>query len=765
MAKLPARTRYVLAAVALLGAGVVVARAPRARASFRAAYAAFRDPGLLRDRGDDAPAPPPPAAVEIEQPELGADFGRPGEADLADAGVDALASLTLPDLPIPISQRTLRFVAYFAASEKGREAFSTRFRRAGRYRRFIEQALRDAELPEDLLWLCAVESGFEPQATSPKGAVGLFQFMPETAARYGLLSSELVDDRRSIPRSTAAGVAHLRDLFDLYRQWDLALAAYNLGHERLDDALVKLAQRRGPREASKPVELKDLVDARLLPKETANFVPQVQAFAIVAANRGRFGLDDLDPAPAFDFGEIAVPPNTPLRVVARAAGVSISVLRDYNPDLLRDRTPPEGGDTLVSVPADRVAGALAAFPSVYARETERAAASAGASASAAQSAEAPAAPASAAASAAKPAAPASDRFTLSNGVVVERRPSSEGDESLAARVEVVEHGAVRAGGTFDAETLTARPADLAPALSRSAQAIHALAADSGEAAVAARRRRGEARRQLLAKSPYGSAWLTLADRLFPPGHPLAGLTPVSPTLPLTSVAIAEPPPGLAGLLRVTVTASGPVERGPLAEAAERAFAGVLDARAAVGPHPREERATLVEAVPSPRVLFGWLVPSATEAERAVLRLGILAIAHNEVGKVAHTLTADRRVAVHVRGFLDLGDRASLSAIEVVPAVPHDVAEVERELTAALASFAERGPTAAELGAAKAQHRARQQAEGARAGTTAEPREAALARIARESARVEAVTAEDLAALVKRYFTAGQRVVVVTEPKG
>src|SRR5208282_2993909 len=104
---------------------------------------------------------------------------------------------------------------------------------------------------------CAVESGFEPQATSPKGAAGLFQFMPETAARYGLVQGEMIDERRSIPRSTAAGVAHLRDLVGLYRQWDLALAAYNFGHERLDEAIARLRELRGPREASKPVELKD----------------------------------------------------------------------------------------------------------------------------------------------------------------------------------------------------------------------------------------------------------------------------------------------------------------------------------------------------------------------------------------------------------------------------------------------------------------------------------------------------------------------------
>src|SRR5262249_32091096 len=152
--------------------------------------------------------------------------------------------------------------------------------------------------------------------------------------------------------------------------------------------------------------------------------------------------------------------------------------------------------------------------------------------------------------------------------------------------------------------------------------------------VLARRRAGEARRQRLAKAPYGSAWLALAERMFPPGHALAGAVPAAPALPVTSGAIAEPPPGPGDAPPVTGTGTGPLERGPLGEAAERAFADVFDGRAAVAFPAHEERVTLSEPVTAPRVLFGWLVPSVTEAERAALRLAILAIAHNEVGKVS-----------------------------------------------------------------------------------------------------------------------------------
>jgi membrane-bound lytic murein transglycosylase D len=486
-------------------------------------------------------------------------------------------------------------------------------------------------------------------------------------------------------------------------------------------------------------------------------VPQIQAFAIVAANRGRFGLDDLDPAPPFDFGEIAVPPDTPLRLVARAAGVSIGVLRDYNPGLLRDRTPPDGSDTLVSVPADRVTAALAAFPSLYARETEKLAA-----ASASAAASAPAASASASASAKAPEPP-SDRFTVAGGVVVERRAAEGPDASVSARVEIVGRGAPRPGDAFDVAPIAARPGELDAALGRAAQAVHALVTDGGGAAVEARRRAGDPIRQRLAKAPYGAAWLSLGDRLFGPGHPLEGTELVSPSLPLTSVAIAEPSPAHPGaLLRITVTVAGAAPRAAVAEAAERAFAGVLEGHAAVEPYPREDRIDLDQAVPSTRVVFGWVAPSESEAERAALRLAILALAHNEVGKVAHALVADTHVAVHVRGFLDLGERAGVAAFEVVPAVLHTEADVVRETDAALAAFA---LTPVELAAVKAQLRARLQGEEARAGTAGEARDAALARLTRVRELSEAMSGEELSALVKRVFTPDHRVVVITRPRG
>lgn len=761
-----ARRRALLAVaiVATLGGGVLAARSRRGSA----AWIAFRDPG--RVVRDDAPVSPPgPAPIELEQPDLANDFEPVTDVDIADAG--ALSSFTLPDLPIPISKRTMRFVAYFAANERGRRAFSERFRRAGRYRAHVEQALRDEEAPEDLLWLVAIVSGFEPQATSPKGAAGLFQFMPETASKHGLAQSEWIDERRSITKATRAGVKLLRGLFERYQRWDLALAAYNMGEENLDEAIERLKKRRKPRDAKKPIELGDLAEAKLVPKETASFVPQVQAFALVAANRGRFGLDDLDVEQPFTLAEIAVPPETPLSLVARAAGISIATARDYNPDLLRDRTPPGSSDTMVDIPADKLSSALAAMPVLVAKErAKQAAASAIASASSAPMAE-PLPSASASASPSAEPAPPSERFVLSNGVVIERRSSPSAEIVIAPRVQVATgaRGAPRFGDpSFDAEVVTGHTGGLAAALDRAALSVKKLATGSGYAAVEARRRMGASRRSALEKAPYGGVWLALGDRFFPPGSPLGGAVLAAPSMPFQTITIADPgaeSPAFRAPLRVTIEVTGAVDRRTIEPLAERSFADVLSSRSAIAPRSSEERITLPLSVPSPRIAFSWLVPTETDADRAALMLAVVALTHDEHGRVARALGPETHVAVRVHGMLDVGDAASVLSIEVSPSVLHDVAAVERELDRALLGFASQGPREAELAAAQEQLRARFHAARGRAGTTGDKKEATLARLTRHEQRAAEVTGSDLAALVGKALSKSRRVVVTVGPKG
>jgi predicted Zn-dependent peptidase len=231
-------------------------------------------------------------------------------------------------------------------------------------------------------------------------------------------------------------------------------------------------------------------------------------------------------------------------------------------------------------------------------------------------------------------------------------------------------------------------------------------------------------------------------------------------LPLLSVVIAEPPP--RGALRVTVHLAA-ADRTIAAALAPRALASALDPGPNAPPFPREDRVTVPSAVPSPRVLFGWIGPPGDDAASPALRLGMLLLAHDRFGRAARALVSESRVAVHLRGSIENLPRASVVAIEISPSVKSDVVAVERELDRAIAAFAAQGPSAPELAEARAQLRARLDAERAHAGSPDEPKAAALARIARTTAGAEAATSDEVAAVVKRIFSPLHRVVVTTSP--
>jgi soluble lytic murein transglycosylase-like protein len=362
-----------VSAGAVLGTLAFFAVSRDGRHRLSAAARAFQDPSALEPQAAAAlPAERLPMIAQVSELRLSGEFA-PLPDDSDDPDTSFLRSLVLPDLRVPITRRTMRYVRLFTKTESGRQSFLARYRRAGAYREIVERALRENGLPEDLEWVAAIESGYDPRAVSPKGAAGLWQFMPETGESYGLYRSPYVDERMSLVRSSQAAVSHLRDLHERFNRWDLALAAYNMGYDGLVRAMEKYlgSPAAQSRRMGSPVELAELAEAKAIPEETANYVPQIYAFAIVAANRSRFGLDvaSLAPAQPLDLGEISVPAGTRLRTLARAAGMSTSSLRDYNPHLLRDRVPPTGGDFIVYVPADRVQRTLAAFPVFQDHET------------------------------------------------------------------------------------------------------------------------------------------------------------------------------------------------------------------------------------------------------------------------------------------------------------------------------------------------------------------------------------------------------------
>jgi len=278
--------------------------------------------------------------------------------DLDGPGVEALSRLQMPDLKLSVTRRTLKYVRFFAKTDRGRGMFETWLKRSGRYQDTIQAELRRRKLPEDLMWVSMIESGFDPRIKSPAGAVGLWQFMPATGKVYGLEQNKFMDQRKNPRLATQAAAHHLRDLYLRFQNWDLALAAYNMGYEQLLDAI----DRYGT------TDFNELARQEAIPSETASYVPKIAAAAIVANNLDRFGFDGVNVMQPMDTADIAVPPRTPLKILAKACGVSTSTIRNMNPDVLGDRLPPGRGDFLVQIPADSLSRARAALPSMLDNE-------------------------------------------------------------------------------------------------------------------------------------------------------------------------------------------------------------------------------------------------------------------------------------------------------------------------------------------------------------------------------------------------------------
>ena len=242
-----------------------------------------------------------------------------------------LHKLVMPDIPVRWDARVIRYLEYYKNNPRGRSMITTWVRKSGRYGAAIRRTLREQGLPEDIVWLALVESGFDPTIHSPAGAAGLWQFMPHGARVYGLTVDRWIDERMDPERSTVAAARYLADLHTRFGSWELAFAAYNMGYGGLLASIRKY-------NTNDFWELSRLESG--MPLETALYVPKIVAMAIVARNKAIFRVDDVELDPAVSFDKISVLPGVSMQSVAVAAGTSTDKIEDLNPQLLSGRLPP-----------------------------------------------------------------------------------------------------------------------------------------------------------------------------------------------------------------------------------------------------------------------------------------------------------------------------------------------------------------------------------------------------------------------------------------
>ncbi|HVV49849.1 MAG TPA: transglycosylase SLT domain-containing protein, partial [Polyangia bacterium] len=252
-----------------------------------------------------------------------------------------LRSLKLPDLPVRWDAQVLRYLDYFKNDPKGHAVMAGWLRRAGRYRDLFEKALERQGLPKDLLYVAMVESGFETGARSRVGAGGIWQFMPGAARAYGLEVSYWVDARRDPERAVDAAARYLKDLYVRFGSWYLVFAAYNAGYGSVLRSITTYNTN----------DYWELTRHEAgLPWESTLYVPKILAAAIVGHNLAAFGFADVTQDAPFAYEQVEAPAGTSLATVARAAGTKPEVIEALNPDLLRDRTPPDRGPSKVRLP-------------------------------------------------------------------------------------------------------------------------------------------------------------------------------------------------------------------------------------------------------------------------------------------------------------------------------------------------------------------------------------------------------------------------------
>lgn len=254
------------------------------------------------------------------------------------AGYDDEYELKLPedtlpasDIPLTINSKVEYFIGYYQTV--GRKSFARWLSRSERYIPTMKEILRREGLPEDLVYVAMIESGFSPHAYSVASAVGPWQFISGTGKRYSLRIDNWIDERRDPIKSTVAAAMYLKQLYSLFnKDWYLAAAGYNAGENKILRAMDMYESRDFWQLAESGPYLK---------RETKEYVPKLLAAAIIAKDPARYGFADVAYLPPIEFDTVQINSRTDLDLVARIVGVPCQNIRELNPELRKNSTPPD----------------------------------------------------------------------------------------------------------------------------------------------------------------------------------------------------------------------------------------------------------------------------------------------------------------------------------------------------------------------------------------------------------------------------------------
>ena len=250
---------------------------------------------------------------------------------------------TTSQLPLAVNDTVLGYIQYF--SNRGRKSLVYGLERSGRYRPMIQRILDEEGVPQELIHLAQAESGFIPRAISSKAAGGMWQFLASRGQQYGLIRTVYEDDRMDPEKATRAAARHLRDLYQEFGDWYLAMAAYDCGPVTVEKAV----ERTGY------ADFWELRRLGVLPAETTNYVPVILAMTIMGKNAAEYGLLNIQFDSPLEYDTVEIDAPTSLALISDITEAPVSELASLNPALLKGIAPagyslhaPKGGASQLS---------------------------------------------------------------------------------------------------------------------------------------------------------------------------------------------------------------------------------------------------------------------------------------------------------------------------------------------------------------------------------------------------------------------------------
>ncbi|MCK4892439.1 MAG: LysM peptidoglycan-binding domain-containing protein [Calditrichia bacterium] len=237
-------------------------------------------------------------------------------------------------IPLILNKKVENAIQYFQG--RGRRVFTKWLQRTGWYRDLIIPILKEEGVPEELFYLAMIESGFNPNARSYARAVGIWQFIGGTGKAYGLNRSWWYDERRDPEKSTRAAAKHLKDLYERFDNWYLAMAGYNYSPAKIERRMRKY-------------NVVEFWDLPRLPRQTRNYVPTFIAAVHIAKNPEKYGFY-VEPDSPIVYDTVLVRECVDLNVVANCVNINFNKIKKLNPGLLRWCTPPDLDEWILNIP-------------------------------------------------------------------------------------------------------------------------------------------------------------------------------------------------------------------------------------------------------------------------------------------------------------------------------------------------------------------------------------------------------------------------------